>query len=476
MMEEMVGSVLVVDDEADIRNVVRRVLAKVSDVPVLDVGTVAEAVSVLGAHPISVLFVDLGLPDGQGFDVIDAALARSKDVSIVVMTGESSVDHPISALRRSVADFLLKPFSRAALLEAWERAAQRQRENASRPRPSARAKERPSTDVWREVHAPEIVGEHPSLHDVFATIERIADTDATVLITGESGTGKELVAAAVHSASKRTGAFVTLNCAAIPENLMESELFGHVRGAFTGASGARNGCFVEAHGGTLFLDEIGEMPLALQAKLLRALQEKRVRAVGEDRERTVDVRIVAATNRDLEEHAEAGRFREDLLYRLSVIPIELPTLRDRRSDIPLLVRHFIALSNQARGRNVDGITSEALDMLSAYGWPGNVRQLRNLIERIVILKAEGWIGPNDLPARVRATGPAALGGDPLEPQLPAGGIDLRDAVERFENALILQALERTGWNKNQAASMLQINRTTLVEKLKKKDLKPASGS
>ena len=474
MQDAMIGSVLVVDDEPDIRNVVRRVIAKVSDVPVVEAGTVAEAVARLAAHPISVLFVDLGLPDGQGFDVIDAAITCSKDTCIVVMTGESSVDHPISALRRNVADFLLKPFSRTALLDAWERASQRQLENASRPRPSMRPKERPSTEVWRERHAPEVVGEHPSLHDLFATIERIADTDATVLITGESGTGKELVAAAVHSASKRSGSFVTLNCAAIPENLMESELFGHVRGAFTGASGARNGCFVEAHGGTLFLDEIGEMPLSLQAKVLRALQEKRVRAVGEDRERAVDVRIVAATNRDLEEHAEGGLFREDLLYRLSVIPIELPPLRDRRSDIPILVRHFISLSNQTRGRHIEGITSEALDMLIAYGWPGNVRQLRNLVERMVILKAEGWLDPTDLPARIRASS-APLGGDPLEPQLPAGGIDLRDAVERFENALILQALERTGWNKNQAASMLQINRTTLVEKLKKKDLKPASG-
>lgn len=469
--DEIGGGVLVVDDEGDIRTVVRRVLSKGTSAPLLEAGSVAEALAHLRAHEVAMLFVDLGLPDGPGFEVIDAALAQGRDVAIVVMTGAADIDLPISALRRNVTDFLLKPFSRDALLQAWARMVERRRE-VTRSRPAPRPRPSKATEVWRETHARDFVGEHSSLERIFGTIERIADTDATVLVLGESGTGKELVASAVHSASQRRGSFVTLNCAAIPENLMESELFGHVRGAFTGATGARNGCFIEAQGGTLFLDEIGEMPLALQAKLLRALQEKRIRAVGDDRERSVDVRIIAATNRDLEERVEAGLFREDLLYRLSVIPIELPPLRERRSDVPLLVRHFIASANEARGRSVEGITSEALDLLGAYGWPGNVRQLRNLVERMVILKAEGWIEPADLPARVRASG-VQTQGESSEPQLPETGIDLRDAVERFENSLILQALERTGWNKNQAASILQINRTTLVEKLKKKDIKPS---
>jgi transcriptional regulator with PAS, ATPase and Fis domain len=302
---------------------------------------------------------------------------------------------------------------------------------------------------------------------VFRTIQQVCDTDCSVLITGESGTGKELVARALHAGSSRAdGPFVTVNCAAIPENLLESELFGHVRGAFTGALAPRVGRFAAADGGTLFLDEIGELPLSQQAKLLRAVQEREVVPVGDTKPRKVDVRLIAATHRDLEAMVEQGTFREDLLYRIQVVPIELPPMRNRTGDIPQLVDSFVQRVNQKRNRNVSGVTEEAMSMLVAFDWPGNVRQLENVVERMVLLRGEGLIDVEDLPARMQK--PRAQRAQPAE--LPEDGIDLRDAVEQFENKLILQALERTGWNKNRAAAVLRMNRTTLVEKLKKKNL------
>jgi transcriptional regulator with PAS, ATPase and Fis domain len=291
-----------------------------------------------------------------------------------------------------------------------------------------------------------------------------------VLITGESGTGKELVARALHAGSGRAqGPFVTVNCAAIPENLLESELFGHVRGAFTGALSPRVGRFAAADGGTLFLDEIGELPLSQQAKLLRAVQEREIIAVGDGKPRKVDVRLIAATHRDLEAMVEQGTFREDLLYRIQVVPIELPPLRERPGDVPGLVEAFVRRVNAKRKRGVTGVTEAAMSALCAYEWPGNVRQLENVVERMVLLRAEGMIDTEDLPARMQKAVRAA-GNRAQALELPEEGIDLRDAVEQFENKLILQALERTGWNKNRAAAVLRMNRTTLVEKLKKKNL------
>ncbi|MET0343969.1 MAG: sigma-54 dependent transcriptional regulator, partial [Polyangiales bacterium] len=293
----------------------------------------------------------------------------------------------------------------------------------------------------------------------------------SVLITGESGTGKELIARAIHDVSERRDhPFMAVNCAAIPETLLESELFGHTRGAFTGAQAARVGRFAAADGGTIFLDEIAEMPLGLQAKILRLLQEKEVTPLGESKSRKIDVRVVAATNKDLEDMVRSRTFREDLLYRLNVIPIELPALRNRRSDISELVRHFLKRINHRRSRKVTGIDARALELLVQFDWPGNVRQLENTIERMVLLKGEGELNIDDLPEKMRAA-PAQrpVRRSPWEePLLPAEGIDLREALESFESSLIRQALERVGWNKNRAAALLQMNRTTLVEKLKKK--------
>ncbi len=316
-----------------------------------------------------------------------------------------------------------------------------------------------------------VIGSAESLVDLYRVIDRVADTDCTVLVTGESGTGKELVARAVHSASPRNEAsFVAINCGAIPENLLESELFGHARGAFTGAHAAKAGRIAQAQGGTLFLDEIGEMPLALQVKLLRILQSHEYSPVGDTRTLQADVRIVAATNIDLEKAVAAGTFREDLYYRLNVIHLDVPPLRERAEDVPLLVQHFLIQARKKTGRNVSGISRSAAQLLVTYDWPGNVRELENTIARAVLLIAGERIEPQDLPSRVRG-----LGGERrAAPQLPDSGIDLRNAVELFENGLIRQALDRTSWNKNRAAQLLGLNRTTLVEMLKRKRMSKAA--
>ena len=317
-----------------------------------------------------------------------------------------------------------------------------------------------------------VVGRSEGLTDVYRVIDRVADTNCTVLITGESGTGKELVAHAVHDASPRShSAFVAVNCGAIPEALLESELFGHAKGAFTGAHAPKLGRIAQAQGGTLFLDEIGELSLALQVKLLRVLQSREYSPVGDTRVLRADVRMVAATNLDLEQAARAGTFREDLYYRLNVIHVSVPPLRDRAGDIPILAEHFLRLALQRTARlSVSGFAAATMQLLEQYNWPGNVRELENTVERAVLLARGEQVQPGDLPARVRGLPSERRAGSS---KLPDSGIDLRTAVESFENNLIRQALERTKWNKNQAARLLGLNRTTLVEMLKRKRIEAA---
>jgi transcriptional regulator with PAS, ATPase and Fis domain len=315
-----------------------------------------------------------------------------------------------------------------------------------------------------------VVGSSSGLVDVFKVIDRVADTDCTVLITGESGTGKELVARAVHRVGPRCDeAFIAVNCGAIPEALLESELFGHARGAFTGAHAAKPGRIAQAERGTLFLDEIGELPLALQVKLLRVLQTREYSPVGDTRLLKADVRIVAATNANLEEAVRNRTFREDLYYRLNVIHVSVPPLRARRGDIPQLAQHFLTRVCERSGRQIGSFSPAALALLSEYDWPGNVRELENAIERAVLLCRGSSIQPRDLPTRVCGLPSEKRS----ERQLPQAGVDLRAAVESYENDLIRQALERTKWNKNQAAKLLGINRTTLVEMLKRKRIQAA---
>jgi transcriptional regulator with PAS, ATPase and Fis domain len=315
----------------------------------------------------------------------------------------------------------------------------------------------------------DVVGSSQSLIDVFSVVDRVADTDCTVLITGESGTGKELVARGVHSQSPRSrGPFVAVNCGAIPEALLESELFGHARGAFTGAHQTKMGRIGVADHGTLFLDEIGELPLGLQVKLLRVLQSREYSPVGDTRVLKADVRVVAATNIDLEKAVAEGSFREDLYYRLNVIMLHVPELRRRTSDIPELALHFMAAARTKTGRQIAQISRAAMQLLVDHTWPGNVRELENTIERAMLLCAGDRIEPTDLPVRVRGLGTPGRN----SPKLPDAGIDLRAAVEVYENDLIRQALDRTGWNKNRAANLLKLNRTTLVEMMKRKRIAP----
>lgn len=314
-----------------------------------------------------------------------------------------------------------------------------------------------------------IVGASAVMRRLFGMIARVSVSDSTILISGETGTGKGLAARAIHRHSARAGkAFVAINCGAIPENLLESELFGHVKGAFTGATANKVGKFEQAHGGTIFLDEIGDMSPDLQVKLLRVLEEGEFEPVGSNRGVRVDVRVIAATHRDLEARVATGGFREDLYYRLYVIPLVLPPLRERGEDIMLLAEHFLAEYNARMRAGVTGFSQAARGVLAAHGWPGNVRELRNLVERLVVLKPEGRIEAADLPVRLRGMMPAAAPGGMVA--LGDEGINLNSAVTEFEKALILQSLEKTQWVKNKAARLLNLNRTTLVEKIKRYQL------
>jgi transcriptional regulator with PAS, ATPase and Fis domain len=318
----------------------------------------------------------------------------------------------------------------------------------------------------------DIIGQSEKMQNVFRLVEKVADCDSTILITGETGTGKGLVARSIHQNSQRRNKpFISINCGAIPENLLESELFGHVRGAFTGATTSKQGKFELANGGTIFLDEIGDMSPDLQVKVLKVLEEGEFEQVGGSKTIKVDVRIIAATHRYLAEEVQRGNFRDDLFYRLYVIPLNLPSLRDRRSDIPHLVSYFLEKSNRNNKRQVKGISEEALELMIRYSWPGNVRELKNIVERMVVLKGDGQITVRDLPGELKSTNNYEAQG---MIEITDDGICLNSAVTEFEKALILQSLEKTKWVKNKAAKLLHLNRTTLVEKIKRHRLQPCN--
>lgn len=313
-----------------------------------------------------------------------------------------------------------------------------------------------------------IVGESTKMQAVFRLVERVADSDSTILINGETGTGKGLIAHAIHKKSYRKDQpFVSINCGAIPENLLESELFGHIKGAFTGATANKTGKFEAANGGTIFLDEIGDMSQDLQVKILKVLEEQQFEPVGACKTVNVDVRIIAATHRDLEEEVQKGKFREDLFYRLFVIPIKLPALRERRSDIPHFVNHFMECLNRSKKTSVNSIADDALAVLLQHDWPGNVRELANLMERLVVIKGEGQISIEDLPEKMKTNAPKS---NFSSLEITGDGLCLNTAVSEFEKRLIYQSLEKTKWVKNKAAQLLNVKRTTLVEKIKRYDL------
>lgn len=455
--------VLIVDDEATLRTALFRVFDR-RGYQVVTASRIAEAKMLTPAEQnVDLAVIDLNLPDGHGLDLMASLKETHPKCQFIVLTGFGSIEMAVKATQSGAFHFLTKPFNVEELLSIADKAVlqnQLQQEN-----------QQLRSELFGKYQFDQIVGESEGLRQVLDMVSRVSDSDSTVLVSGESGTGKELVARAIHYNSPRAKQpFVAINCGAIPNELLESELFGHVKGAFTGAISNRVGRFEMADGGTLFLDEIGDMDPTLQVKLLRVLQERTFEPVGGTKSIQVNVRVIAATNRNLEADVEQGRFREDLFYRLNVIPITIPSLRDRRTDIPLLIAHFMHQFNRSKNRQLSGFSPEAIQCLMAYAWPGNIRELENLVERMAILKGHGQIELHDLPVKYQsATVPMA---DSVAVHIPEDGLDFNSAVDQFENQLILRALEKTGWNRNQAAMMLKLNRTTLVEKIKKKGLRP----
>ncbi len=455
--------ILVVDDESSIRTALFRALEKKGH-HVLTASCIAEAESLsTGEQSLDLLITDLRLPDGDGLDFM-VKIMRSHQCQTIVLTGFGSIENAVEATKRGAFYYATKPFNIEEVLTLVEKALENRR--------LTQENKMLRLQLHEKYKFENIIGHSEAITEVFEMIEAVADSDSTVLITGESGTGKELVARAIHYNSGRANKLmVPVNCGAIPGELLESELFGHVKGAFTGAIANRQGRFEIASGGTIFLDEIGDMSPNLQVKILRVLQERRFESVGATKTTDVDVRVIAATNIDLDKAVIDKTFREDLFYRLNVIPIKIPALRERPSDIPILINHFIRQFNETKRRDIQGFNQDAMDLMLTYAWPGNVRELENLIERLVILKGRGIIEVRDLPERYQQRNVAM---NPEKISVPDKGLDFNTAVDNFENALIMQALERTGWNRNKAASLLNLNRTTLVEKIKKKGLAPVT--
>ena len=417
------------------------------------------AVEAIAQHPqpFPVILTDLSMPDGSGLDLVSAAKNRSLASEVILLTAHSTLENAIAAMRSGAYDIVAKPFDPSELAALVAKALEKNalvNENLSL-KARVRATEKKA----------ELEGRSPALKQLFDVIERIAPTRATVLITGESGTGKERVARAIHVRSDRAqGPFLVVNCGALPENLMESELFGHEKGAFTGAQTRRAGLFCDGDGGTVLLDEVGELPAALQVKLLRVLQERVVRPVGSSEEVPVDVRILAATNRDVEADVEQGRFRQDLYYRLNVIRLSLPPLRDRREDVPLLADKFRERFAHEMGKDIVGFTPDALRAIERYDFPGNVRELENIVERAVALAGSRVIGLGDLPRTVSGQ----LGApEPGLLTLPPEGCELDAVLHEVERRLLIDALERTGGVRKAAAKLLGVTFRSLRYRLDK---------
>ncbi len=461
------STILIVDDEVAVRKALEKFLTSLN-YQVLTASDGEEALNLIQQETVDLALVDLVMPKMDGIELIHRMKRLYPHIIPIVLTGFGTITTAVEAMKAGAYHYLTKPFDLddiASLIATALEHRQLKQENIELKR-----------QVREKYRFENIVGSSDEMMEVFDLVEKVADTDSTVLILGESGTGKELIARALHYNSRRRDKpLITVNCAAIPEELLESELFGHVKGAFTGAVANKPGRFDAADQGTIFLDEIGDISFKLQVKVLRVLQEQRFEPVGSSKTHQVDVRIIAATNQDLERAVKEKRFREDLYYRLNVIPVHIPPLRERKSDFPLLVKHFVDKFATSSGHRISGMTEEAMEALRHYHWPGNVRELENLIERAVVLKAEGKIDLNDLPEKVVGAGavPRAATAVPGGIEIPNGGVSFKGAVSDFENLLILKALEKTGGNKNKAASLLKLNRTTLVEKIKKKQLEGA---
>ena len=482
-MAESKKHLLLVEDEAPLREALAERLSEHGfEVEQADTGE--HAIEQLAEFAFDIVITDLRLPGLDGTRVLEAALLRYPDIVGIIVTGYGTVKDAVDAIRRGAIDFVTKPFQFDELLHALNSALEQRRLKSENAYLRSQLQERYKFEG--------IVGRSPAMRAMFQLLETVSASASTILVTGETGTGKEIVARAIHHNSpRRAQRFVALNCGAIPETLLEAELFGHVRGAFTGAIGNRQGRMEQAHKGTLFLDEVGTMSAGLQMKLLRVLQEREFERIGDAHTTKIDVRVIAATNSDLQKMVADGQFREDLYYRLNVIPIALPPLRDRREDIPLLVQHFLKkfsgpesgafVNPREQGHRADSpktsesrtltVSQQAMRCLMAYSWPGNVRQLENAIERAVALSGgRSQIEIADLTPELQQASNEASAPDL---QLPDEGIDFEGYVNRIEHQLIRRALEKTGGNKGQASRLLNLKRTTLVEKLKR--LEPRTG-
>ncbi len=422
-----------------------------------------DALDQLGREVFDLVVADLSMDDLSGLDVLRHVKQTSPDVEVILMTGYGTIESAVEAMKLGAFDFITKPFQSEEILLRVHNALDKRRLRQEVHRLRAEVQTTSGPD--------RIVGVSEPMRRLLASLPRVGQTESTVLITGESGTGKELVARALHATSRRAqGPFVSLSCAALPEPLLENELFGHVKGAFTGALAARKGLLEEAQGGTFFLDEIGEAPLAIQTKLLRVLEERSIRRLGDNRLLPIDIRIVAATNRDLQVAVRDKTFREDLLYRLNVIRLHMPPLRERSDDVALLARHFLALHCRQVGRTLDGISPAALALLTRYAFPGNVRELSNVIEQAVALAAGPLIGPHDLPEHIR--GAEALAAPSRAEATAAASTPLEHAIADVEQEQISEALRETGWNISRTAIRLGISRNTLRYRIEKYGLKP----
>ncbi len=419
-----------------------------------------EAMARLGRNTYDLVLADVRLPDGDGFDILSYSRERQPAAVVILITGYATVETGVEALRAGAFDLLTKPLIDEELLMAIDRALSQRRVLEENKQLKAQLDQRFGME--------NIIGGDHRMRRIFDVVDSIADTRATVLITGESGTGKSLIARAIHRRSaRRDKPFVEIACGALPETLLESELFGHVAGAFTGAAGDKLGKFMQANEGTIFLDEIGTASPSMQVKLLRILQEFQFEQVGGSKTFRVDTRVILATNDDLSRAVDQGRFRQDLYYRINVINIELPSLRERVLDIPLLARHFLQNVCEESGKRVEDFTDDAMTVLQRYRWPGNVRELQNIVERAVLLGKGPYVTVDDLPRRLLEETPLPSGAP-----LPSRGRTLKDALEGPERQIILDALESHHWNRNATAETLGINRTTLYKKMKRLGLEP----
>lgn len=451
--------ILVIDDEAVMRKALSRYLEGEGYQVVL-ASDGKEGLARYNDGGIDLTLVDLIMPEVSGHDVVRAMRKKDPEALAIIMTAYGTIPSAVAAIRSGAYHYVTKPFELDEIGVLIRKALdyrQVREENIELRR-----------KLEQRDHFDKFIGQSPQIRQVLNLVERVAETDSTVLILGESGTGKELIAKAIHEQSARCDEpLVTVNCAAMPEGLLESEFFGHVKGAFTGATCTREGKFAQADGGTIFLDEIADMSPKLQVKILRVLQEKHFEPVGSNEVKEVDVRIITATNRNLEQMVQEGSFREDLYYRLNVIPIEIPPLRKRRSDIPLLIDYFLErFSDQNKMEKIE-MMPETKKCLLDYSWPGNVRELENMMERLVVLNHTGTITVEDLPPMIWEAEDAMPAN---RFKIPDNGLSFKEIIDNFERDLIRSALDKTNWNKNQAAHLLRLNRTTLIEKIKKQGI------